>query len=340
MLSIGYQIRQANDPLHTISLANLAEKIQHPDQRFIDFINQMRSVMVLDTKRYREMKTRLPYVVAASFNPPYRRIEHFGSTSFFIIDLDHLADKEMDKNQLFSRICQDPRTALCFTSPSGDGLKVIFQLASPFRDAGKYSVFYKSFATKYAQQLGVAQVIDKVTSDVSRACFVSYDPDLYFNEQPTPVDSSSFVDFENEWSLHEMLQQENEMPSTPNQAATQPHSTTSTRQDLPDDILQKIKERLSPILKAKAEKVIFVPEELDNILPLITAQLTEAELQLDSIKNIHYGKQLKVSHLQWWGEINVFYGKKGYSVVKSTKSGSSEKITDIAAAIVMQTLQP
>lgn len=330
MMSIGYHIRQANDPLHNISVENLAHRIKKPDQKFIDYIHQLRTVGALDQKAYREMKTRLPYVVAATFQPSYRKIEHFAKTSFFIIDLDHLADKEVDSKLLFAKICNDPRTALCFASPSGDGLKVFLKLEEPFYDAGKYSIFYKLFVGQYANEFAVQQVVDKVTSDVSRACFVSYDPEVYYNANAVGISTSKFIDFDNHLQMNELLSGLQQETNTANPVPP----TENIKQDLPSDILQQIRERLNPILKEKRERKIFVPAELEAILPEITAHLLLYDMEIESVKNIHFGKQIKVKMQHWWGEVNIFYGKKGYSVVKSTKSGSSEKLTDIASEVI------
>jgi hypothetical protein len=47
---------------------------------------------------------------------------------------------------------------------------------------------------------------------------------------------------------------------------------------------------------------------------------------------IHYGHQLKIGTGSMWSEINLFYGqKKGYSIVKTTKTGSSSELADLAA---------
>lgn len=330
MISIGYHIKHAADPLLPISLENLAKKISKPDQKFIGFIDQLRSVMALDQSKYREMKTRLPYVVAASFQPPFRKISNFGKTQYLILDLDHLVEKGLDQDILFKKICADPQTALCFISPSGNGIKVFFKLNQPMFDAGRYSIFYKLFAQDFSVRYNVEQVVDKVTSDVARACFVSYDPNAYFNPEPQPIVMEKYIDFENQLTLQELVKvqkhQENEHKAT--------ETLVKVGQDLPSELLQQIRERLNPALKEKAEKKIFVPEQINEIIPMIVDELKKFDIETVEIKNIHYGKQLKLKLQQWWGEINVFYGKRGYSVVKSSKSGSNEKITEIAATVV------
>lgn len=342
MISIGYHIRQANDPLHPIKIAELARRIQSPDQRFIDFILQLRSVMSLDVRKYRELKTRLPYVVAGNFHPSFRKIENFGSTAVLILDFDHLRQKELDIGELKRKISADEKVLMAFESPSGDGLKVFYRLAVPFYDAAKYSVFYKLFAAKIANELAAHQVVDKVTSDVSRACFVSYDPDLYLNETARLIQPEAYVDFNQplefiDFEQKKILDQAVSVDNTIIQhgASTK---TVSNQQDIPQEMWEKIKEQLNPSLAIKKEKKIFVPEQLDQILEKLHASIKAAGMEVESVKNIHYGKQIKVLMQHWWGEINIFYGKRGFSVVKSTKSGCSEKLTELAAMIASQTL--
>jgi hypothetical protein len=342
MISIGYHIRQANDPLKPIRISELARRIQSPEQVFIDFILQLRSVMSLDTKKYRELKTRLPYVVAGNFHPPFRKLENFGSTAVLILDFDHLRQKEIEIEALKMKIIADEKTLLLFKSPSGDGLKVFYQLAVPFYDPSKYSIFYKLFASKIANDLGAHQVVDKVTSDVSRACFVSYDPEVYLNESAKLIQPENYVDFNQPLEFFEFEQKkaieknDSIVKSIPQHEETL--ETVSSHQDIPKEIWEKIKSQLNPSLAVKKEKKIYVPEQLDLILEKLQAAINTAGMEVEGIKNIHYGKQIKVKMQHWWGEINVFYGKKGYTVVKSTKSGCSEKLTALAAMIVSQIL--
>ncbi|MDN5351054.1 MAG: hypothetical protein PWQ54_2450 [Bacteroidales bacterium] len=342
MISIGYHIRQANDPLKPIRISDLARRIQSPDQSFIDFILQLRSVMSLDVKKYRELKTRLPYVVAGNFHPPFRKLENFGSTTVLILDFDHLRQKEIEIEMLKKKIIADDKVLMLFKSPSGDGLKVFYRLAAPFYDPAKYSIFYKLFASKIANELAAHQVVDKVTSDVSRACFVSYDPDVYLNESAKLIQPDTYVDFNQplEFIEYEQKKTIEQTDSAEKSISNYKESikTVSNQQDIPQDMWEKIKEQLNPSLVVKKEKRIFVPEQLDLVLEKLHAAIKAAGIEVEDVKNIHYGKQIKVKIQHWWGEINVFYGKKGYSVVKSTKSGCSEKLTALAAMIVNQTL--
>jgi len=90
------------------------------------------------------------------------------------IDFDHIPDLLELKN----RLLQDEyfETELLFTSPSGDGLKWIIAI-----DLAKASHldFFKSIATYILQTYHVK--VDQSGKDVSRACFLPHDAEVYIN---------------------------------------------------------------------------------------------------------------------------------------------------------------
>ncbi|RYD75372.1 MAG: hypothetical protein EOP55_13565 [Sphingobacteriales bacterium] len=64
-------------------------------------------------------------------------------------------------------------TLACFTSPSGTGVKALFLI-----DGNKHAESFAQAETFFKQW---NLVLDKSGKDIPRACFVSYDPDAYFN---------------------------------------------------------------------------------------------------------------------------------------------------------------
>jgi hypothetical protein len=334
MISLGRNIRQPSDSLTKISIKQLADKIRNPDSRFIDFIVQLRKVQTIDSKKYRELKTKLPYVVAAVFNPNFRKIEHFALTSYLIIDIDHLSEKEISINKLSSKLQGDNRIVLMFKSPSGDGLKLFFKFNEPFYDHGKCTMFYKLFAHEFGIQYAINQVVDKRTSDVSRACFVSYDPDIWYNINPEIIDVSKFIDFDNELQITEI----NAILKNDEKEKPKQKTDEATGQDMPDSLINQIREKLNPKLILKKERQVYVPEQLNTIIELVKVNLLEYNIEIEEIINISYGKQFRLKLNHHKAEINVFYGKKGFSVVKSTKSGCSAKLIDIAHDVIFSTI--
>lgn len=332
MISLGKAIRQPNDPLIKIELRVLAAKIKRPKPDFVNLIQQLRNVKNLDAAKYRQMKTQLPYVVAAVFNPPFRKIQNFAHTAYFILDIDHLSDKEIDIDLLFDKLAKNPFVVLMFRSPSNDGLKLFFRFGQKCFDAGMFTLFYKIFAHKFAADYQLAQVVDKSTSDVSRACFASYDPNAYYNPDAQNIKMDTYVDFDNQVQIMEtekMLKQEAK------EADNKPDKETKV---LPNDIWRDIREKLNPKIKEKREKQIFVPEKLETIIDDVKSKINFAGIEVKDIQNIHYGKKICVEAKHHWAEVNIFYGRKGFSVVGTPKSGSNSELMDITRQLICELL--
>lgn len=89
------------------------------------------------------------------------------------VDIDDIDQAANEKEKLKS----NKFVHGCFISPSGKGLKVIARIPA---DAEKYEGYFLAFA----KSLGInLNLIDKATRDISRACFLSYDPEPYYNTQ-------------------------------------------------------------------------------------------------------------------------------------------------------------
>jgi hypothetical protein len=97
-------------------------------------------------------------------------------------DIDHLDDAQALK----ARLCVDAYIVFCFISPSGDGLKLDV-LIPPVVDDNAYKHAWQTVADYFQAQYGVTW--DPSGKDVSRLCFLSWDPDLYVhpNAQLFPV---------------------------------------------------------------------------------------------------------------------------------------------------------
>lgn len=92
------------------------------------------------------------------------------------IDLDHLGGELYWTRETINK---DPLTIMSFISPSGNGLKVIYQI-----DPEKHSQStYYQYLSEYLAKLCClpTKAIDKSCKDVSRACFLPYDPSCYIN---------------------------------------------------------------------------------------------------------------------------------------------------------------
>ncbi len=93
-------------------------------------------------------------------------IEHSG---IVVLDFDHLEDVEQTK----AEIIKDPFTFAAFISPSGDGLKVLVKIPPKKED---HEAHYLALMDKYPE-------LDATSKNLSRVCYVSFDPELYHNPE-------------------------------------------------------------------------------------------------------------------------------------------------------------
>jgi hypothetical protein len=97
------------------------------------------------------------------------------------IDLDHLTEKEM--LTVLERLKTSPHIKYIWRSISGDGLK-----AAGLIDGADHVGGYRAFEAHVKELTG--KQIDEACKDVSRLCFMSYDPNLWANPNsvvPIPV---------------------------------------------------------------------------------------------------------------------------------------------------------
>jgi hypothetical protein len=66
--------------------------------------------------------------------------------------------------------------------------------------------------------------------------------------------------------------------------------------------------------------------------------LAEAGIEVVEVRDIGYGKQWSVKHGLAVGEANVFYGKKGFSVCKSSKRATLEELNELLTDVITVTL--
>jgi hypothetical protein len=333
MLQTGKNITAPKDLLSKIELVKVYELLIEKHGQIRQMVEQLRTLYSIDPIKYRQQKTKLPYITCGRFNPPFRRTENFAAVNHFIIDIDHIDRSGFELQLIKEKLATDDRVKLLFTSPGGNGLKVIFELSEKCTDSGKYSLFYKKFAQSMAAEYNLQQSIDSRTSDVTRACFLSYDPDAYFNPEAVTIDLEASIQFESPTQIAEINKQiklfESQLP------------TTIKEENGPDtDQFIEIRKKLNPNFKTKSEKLIYVPEKLNQLMDDIKMEIENLGLTVSEIKNIHYGKQIMCEFQLKTGEINMFFGKKGFSVVKSAKTGTDKELTDLLHQIVCQYLFP
>jgi|AntRauTorckE5430_2_1112549.scaffolds.fasta_scaffold23119_2 hypothetical protein len=325
-LYFGKNIRQKGDQLTEIAPEKVHALISDPTGSLATSIGQLRQVASIDPSRYTTLKKGLPYFIGATFYPVARRKENFAAIEYFIIDLDHfdaLDAPDIEKCRASFLLRTD--LVLLFTSPGGNGLKLLFRFKTPCLDAGLYRLFYQRFLRSLIAEYDLASVADPVTHDVSRVCFFSHDTDTYFQPNAETVDLDLYVD------------------------ATDPHLTElicdagslvpkdaekGKAADIDEEVLLTIKQKLNPQFRPRPRKKANTPERLEAILPEIEIHLLDQGIEVTEMIAISYGKQLHVTMGKYWAEINMFHGRKGFSVVKTAKSGSQADLAEVTLRLI------
>ena len=168
--------------INKMKLCNLQwvyEKIKS-DKKGEEIVSAIRNEQ--DPEKRKLLKSsKLPYFVIGTFVDNERKNDKLISTEFMIFDFDHLDGDLAEKKEALKR---DSRVFMAFTSPSGDGLKVVVRLETAVTNHIVFSGIYKHYAEKFSVVVGKGA--DK-TSDAARACFFSFDPDAYLNENAVPL---------------------------------------------------------------------------------------------------------------------------------------------------------
>ena len=332
MIMSGANIQSAADQLKKTPEEYLYNSLRNPKPQIEAKIRQLRAVYGIDSKVYGSLKRSLPYVVCGIFNPPYRRRENFAYIENFIIDIDHIATKELSLPDIRKTLEADSRVLMCFTSPSEDGLKVMFRLSERCYDYNLFSVFYREFLRRFSEQYHLEQVADRSTSDVTRACFVSVDPNAYYNLLCDPIDLGGYVDVQNTTAS---LDLKHELDAESAKQEKEQQTNEEKPKDPDEDVMARIKQRLNPKAKTMAEKpAAYVPQQLIEIMPDLKRYIEETGLVVSETLGIQYGQKVRIKMGLKEAEINIFHGKRGFSVVKSPRCGTNPELNDISSELI------
>ena len=99
------------------------------------------------------------------------------SSGFVTIDIDHISETGLSLQELKDRISEDRELGvrLVFTSPSGDGLKVVCRVSSQITDKDSYKTAYNSL--RHFIHIKHGEIVDKSGSDIDRLCLLCCDRD-------------------------------------------------------------------------------------------------------------------------------------------------------------------
>jgi len=121
------------------------------------------------------LKKRLPaFTPSGTFNNGRKADLLTEYSSHVILDIDKITEQQI--LEVLQKVALIPHTFAAFISPSGNGVKIIVAVSS----AGEHhKIAFGQVAAYYATELQIT--IDPSGKDVSRLCFMSYDPNCYRN---------------------------------------------------------------------------------------------------------------------------------------------------------------
>ena len=99
--------------------------------------------------------------------------------------------------------------------------------------------------------------------------------------------------------------------------------------------MEQIRQRLNPKQAKPLElQPVVVPAILNDLIDDIKSYIEETGLQVSEVINIQYGKKLRVSLGLKQAVVNLFYGKRGFSVVISPRRGTNSELNDLVAELL------
>jgi hypothetical protein len=137
-------------------------------------VEEIRNLIAQGNKAEADNKKKqlLAFTPSAVFSEK-RLMQYLEMYSGFVhLDFDKLTPEQLQT--AFAIISKIPYTALCFISPSGNGLKVFVEVST---DLEHHDIAYQQVQKYYEDATGLKA--DPSCKDVTRLCFMSHDPNAY-----------------------------------------------------------------------------------------------------------------------------------------------------------------
>ena len=144
------------------------------------------------TEAYNKAKKSLPAFTPSGKFVGGRKLEFLADySSCIILDIDKLSATDLQNAKHLAN--QSEFTFTSFTSPSGNGLKILVKINS---DKANHKEAFLLVQAHYEAILKLE--IDKSGKDITRLCFYSWDENLYLNENATVFASETKQSFQAE----------------------------------------------------------------------------------------------------------------------------------------------
>lgn len=169
----GYKNVYSSTPV-TITLGQVYKAIQ--TGKYAKLISQIRQEKNKENRR--KLKLQLPAFTASGLYSGKAQGQPITTTGLIQIDIDELNYQQLaTTRQLLEN---DPYTSMLFTSPSGNGLKILVRIAY---SASSFLTHFYALESWYNKQYKIQ--IDSKCKNINRLCFLSSDPNIFVKEAQT-----------------------------------------------------------------------------------------------------------------------------------------------------------
>jgi len=172
-INISYGLNVLKPAVKTVTLEQVIKTIR-TNKTLAAKIKAVRDAP--DKKTKSEKKKLLPFFSGATFKKDYCNNANFEHITVIVFDFDDLGS---ELSSTFDQLIKLPFILAVFVSPSGDGLKVICRLPKLVKSAEVYLQYWHEYSSFFRDQYKLEN--DRGTKDVRRICYLSADPDAYYN---------------------------------------------------------------------------------------------------------------------------------------------------------------
>lgn len=315
---LGKNFSFFNDNLLDISCIDIYNSLISENYKLESIINQLNIVRQINENKYENILKKLPYIVFGDFSPSIRDVSNFASAKYIGFNIEV---EDLDVNILKANIIKDEEICLLFNDASSRGLNVIVELDEICYDINLYSLLVKKYIKSFSLKYNLDINIYKNDNIACVPMFVSLDSTAYYNENNLKVVLKSYVDIENP---NELMYDKKKIDRD------SIIKKKNLEQEPVPEVLNSIKRILNPssAVKIRKKSLAYVPEILNDLTPYIIEYFKSISILVSEVSDINYGKKLVLIQGGNAADINLFYGKKGFSIVKSPKKGTNDQFAD------------
>jgi len=136
---------------------------------------QVGRLRAMTAEEYSQNKRNLPAVAFGGIFTRRKKDALVKPSGLVVLDIDHVTGPEL--SEIKGKLTADRHTALLFVSPSGAGLKAVF--SADFSDDTTFKQAYRAISSYLSKEYSLK--LDESGKDVCRLCYVSHDPEAYYN---------------------------------------------------------------------------------------------------------------------------------------------------------------